>query len=127
MVPLLNGSTAIEHKDALPPLNIAQLIKLKYLSLVSLGSKKRASLALLYCTALCFSYLVQILPYSQLRADLELSTIRELEDLIIDAMYQDVLRGRLDQKEQQLELEYTMGRDLRPGQLDEILNALKAW
>lgn len=42
-------------------------------------------------------------------------------------MYQDVLRGRLDQKEQQLELEYTMGRDLRPGQLDEILNALKAW
>lgn len=53
--------------------------------------------------------------------------MRELEDLIIDAMYQDVLRGRLDQKEQQLEVEYTMGRDLRPGQLEQILSALKDW
>jgi len=97
------------HKDALPPLNPAQLVKLKNLSLVTLGSQSR------------------ILPYAQLRAYLDVNTIRELEDLIIDAMYQDVLRGRLDQKEQQLELEYTMGRDLRPGQLEQLLNALKNW
>lgn len=58
---------------------------------------------------------------------LDIGTMRELEDLIIDAMYQDVLRGRLDQKEQQLEVEYTMGRDLRPGQLEKILAALKDW
>lgn len=42
-------------------------------------------------------------------------------------MYQDVLKGRLDQKEQQLELEYTMGRDIRPGQLEQLLAALKSW
>jgi len=58
---------------------------------------------------------------------LDITTIRELEDLIIDAMYQDVLRGKLDQKDQQLEVEYTMGRDLRPGQLEDILAALKNW
>ncbi|KAG8904688.1 hypothetical protein FRB99_001329 [Tulasnella sp. 403] len=97
------------HKDNLPPLNAAQLVKLKNLSIVSLASQSR------------------ILPYAQLRAYLDINTIRELEDLIIDAMYQDVLRGRLDQKEQQLELEYTMGRDLRPGQLDQLLAALKNW
>ncbi|KAG8984120.1 hypothetical protein FRB95_006244 [Tulasnella sp. JGI-2019a] len=97
------------HKDALPPLNANQLIKLKNLSIVSLASKSR------------------ILPYAHLKTYLDIGTMRELEDLIIDAMYQDVLRGRLDQKEQQLEVEYTMGRDLRPGQLEEILAALKDW
>lgn len=54
-------------------------------------------------------------------------TIRELEDLIIDAIYLDVLRGKLDQKEQQLEVEYTMGRDLEPGKLEEVLMALQNW
>ncbi|KIO23182.1 hypothetical protein M407DRAFT_244880 [Tulasnella calospora MUT 4182] len=98
-----------QHKDSLPPLNPAQLVKLKNLSIVSLAEQSR------------------ILPYAQLRAYLDITTLRELEDLIIDAMYQDVLKGRLDQKEQQLELEYTMGRDIRPGQLEQLLAALKDW
>jgi len=54
-------------------------------------------------------------------------TIRDLEDLIIDAIYLDILRGKLDQKEQQLEIEYTMGRDLDPGKAESVLAALKAW
>jgi COP9 signalosome complex subunit 7 len=54
-------------------------------------------------------------------------SIRELEDLIIDAIYLDILRGKLDQKEQQLEVEYTMGRDLEPGRIEKILAALKDW
>jgi COP9 signalosome complex subunit 7 len=54
-------------------------------------------------------------------------TIRELEDLIIDAIYLDILRGKLDQMEQQLEVEYTMGRDLEPGKLEEVLKALQSW
>lgn len=54
-------------------------------------------------------------------------TIRELEDLIIDAIYQDVIRGKLDQKEQQFEVEYTMGRDLEPGKIENVLSALQAW
>lgn len=54
-------------------------------------------------------------------------TIRDLEDLIIDAIYLDILRGKLDQKEQQLEIEYTMGRDLEPGKAESVLTALKAW
>lgn len=54
-------------------------------------------------------------------------TVRELEDLIIDAIYLDILRGKLDQKEAQLEVEYTMGRDLEPGRLESVLAALKDW
>lgn len=54
-------------------------------------------------------------------------TIRDLEDLIIDAIYLDILRGKLDQKEQQLEIEYTMGRDLEPGKAEAVLAALQTW
>jgi len=69
----------------------------------------------------------QILPYTLLLEELQVATIRELEDLIIDAIYLDVLRGKLDQKEQQLEIEYTMGRDLEPGKLEKLLEALQNW
>ena len=54
-------------------------------------------------------------------------TIRDLEDLIIDAIYLDILRGKLDQKEQQLEVEYTMGRDLEPEKIESVLSALQNW
>jgi len=53
--------------------------------------------------------------------------IRELEDLIIDAIYLDILRAKLDQKEQQLEVEYTMGRDLEPGKVESVLATLRDW
>ncbi|KAF6742907.1 hypothetical protein DFP72DRAFT_936152 [Ephemerocybe angulata] len=52
--------------------------------------------------------------------------VRELEVLIIDAIYQDIIRGKLDQKEEQLEVEYTMGRDVEPGKVDELLEALRS-
>ncbi|KAJ7160780.1 hypothetical protein C8R46DRAFT_955631 [Mycena filopes] len=97
------------HKDALPPLNAAQTTKLKHLSIVSLASQRR------------------ILPYSELLRALDMPTVRELEDLIIDAIYLDILRGRLDQKQAQLEVEYTMGRDLAPGAVDTVLAALRDW
>ncbi|KIN99058.1 hypothetical protein M404DRAFT_1005027 [Pisolithus tinctorius Marx 270] len=99
----------LENKNAFPPLNAAQITKLKYLSIVSLATERR------------------ILPYSLLLEELQMPTIRELEDLIIDAIYLDILRGKFDQKEQQLEIEYTMGRDLEPGQLEKVLAALQNW
>jgi len=58
---------------------------------------------------------------------LDISNVRELEDLIIDAIYLDLFHGKLDQKEEQLEVTYTMGRDLEPGKLEQILAALKDW
>lgn len=60
-------------------------------------------------------------------SSLAMQTIRDLEDLIIDAIYLDILRGKLDQKEAQFEVEYTMGRDLEPGKLEAMLDALKNW
>ncbi|KAL7285862.1 hypothetical protein ACG7TL_000973 [Trametes sanguinea] len=48
-------------------------------------------------------------------------------DLIIDAIYSDIVRGKLDQKQGQFEVEYTMGRDLEPGKLEELLSSLQNW
>ncbi|KAH6917738.1 hypothetical protein BKA70DRAFT_1253063 [Coprinopsis sp. MPI-PUGE-AT-0042] len=101
----------LQHKDALPPLNAAQITKLKHLSIASLASERR------------------ILPYAELLKALDVTTVRELEDLIIDAIYLDILQGKVDQKEEQLEVEYTMGRDVnvQEGGLEEILKALSNW
>ena len=54
-------------------------------------------------------------------------SVRELEDLIIDAIYLDLLRGKLDQRERQLEVEYTMGRDVEPAKIEAVLAALRQW
>jgi len=99
----------LQHQDLFPPLNAAQLIKLKHLTIVSLAADRR------------------ILPYSDLLQALDISNVRELEDLIIDAIYLDLFHGKLDQKEEQLEVTYTMGRDLEPGKLEQVLSALKDW
>ncbi|KAI0327314.1 hypothetical protein GY45DRAFT_1257316 [Cubamyces sp. BRFM 1775] len=99
----------IQHKDSLPPLNDAQIVKLKQLSLVSLAQDSR------------------ILPYEMLLRVLDMPTVRDLEDLIIDSIYLDIVRGKLDQKEGQFEVEYTMGRDLEPGKLEQLLASLQNW
>ncbi|KAJ7702420.1 hypothetical protein B0H17DRAFT_1194903 [Mycena rosella] len=99
----------MQNKDGFPPLNAAQTTKLKHLSIVSLASERR------------------ILPYPDLLRALDTPTVRELEDLIIDAIYLDLLRGKLDQKHAQLEVEYTMGRDLAPGAVLSVLAALRSW
>lgn len=71
--------------------------------------------------------MLQILPYGTLLRVLDMPTIRDLEDLIIDAIYLDIVRGKLDQRAQQFEVEYTMGRDLEPGKLEQLLVSLQNW
>jgi len=96
-------------QSSLPKLNEVQLIKLKQLSIVSLANETR------------------ILPYPRLLSVLDLPTVRALEDLIIDAIYSGIVSGKLDQKFSQFEVHSTMGRDLRPGQFEELLVALRDW
>ncbi|KAI5122693.1 hypothetical protein M0805_009746 [Coniferiporia weirii] len=96
-------------KDSLPPLNQAQLTKLKLLTIISYALERR------------------ILPYELLLRTLHIPTVRELEDLIIDGIYLDLIRGKLDQKRHQFEVEYTIGRDLGPGKLQDLLGALQEW
>ncbi|CAG8654376.1 16199_t:CDS:2, partial [Dentiscutata heterogama] len=112
LLKLFSYGTYKDYKESisqLPSLDQAQLNKLKYLSIVSLSEKSRT------------------IPYDTLLEYLDIPNVRELEDLIIEAIYQDVIKGKLDQKRKQLEIEYTMGRDLRPGQIDQMLRTLSEW
>jgi COP9 signalosome complex subunit 7 len=58
---------------------------------------------------------------------LDIPTIRDLEDLIIDAIYHDILRAKLDQQRKQVDVDFTMGRDLPPGGGEALLKVLGAW
>eukprot|EP00842_Homolaphlyctis_polyrhiza_P005811 jgi/Hompol1/6230/HPOL_004886-RA len=68
-----------------------------------------------------------VLYYDQLLQVLDMSNVRDVEDLVIDAIYQNIINGKLDQKKKCLTVEYAMGRDVRPDQVDSILHILKDW
>jgi COP9 signalosome complex subunit 7 len=97
------------RESKLPKLTKQQLTKLKQLTIVALASENR------------------IIPYKTLQEKLEITNVRELEDLVIDCIYQGILIGRLDQQKAQLQVSSAIGRDLRPGQIDELLRTLNLW
>jgi COP9 signalosome complex subunit 7 len=67
------------------------------------------------------------LSYETLCKNLDINNIRELEDLIIEAFYAEIIKGKLDQMNNQLEIEYTIGRDVTDEKIDDILNVLDNW
>lgn len=97
------------RRASLPELNPVQVRKLKMLTLVSFASTQR------------------LLPFTQLQADLQISSQRELEDLVIDAIYHGLLVAKLDHKLQALQVSSTFGRDPRPAQVPRLLSQLSAF
>lgn len=97
--------------------NQAQLIqltpvmrkKLQHLTIVSLAIKTKC------------------IPYKELLEELDIKHVRDLEDLIIEAIYADIIHGKLDQKNKQLEVDYAIGRDIRKGDVSEIVGTLQEW
>lgn len=85
------------------------MMKLRHLSIISLASKCRT------------------ISYKTLSLQLGIENIRELEDLIIEAFYAEVIKGKLDQLNNQLEIDFAIGRDVTDEQVDEILNVLDNW
>jgi len=93
---------------ALPELSIFQVTKLKQLTLVTLAERQKR------------------IPYVDLLQKLSIPNVRALEDLIIDAIYTGVIKGKLDQKTN-AQVEDALGRDLRPGELTQIIGVLEHW
>lgn len=69
------------------------------------------------------------MPYDHLLQTLEVSSVRDLEDLIIDAMYNNVLGGKLNQESGTLSVDWVIGRDVaRTGpSMEEVQRKLTAW
>ena len=68
-----------------------------------------------------------MLDYKALMRDLEIGSLRELEDLIIDCIYNDLVSGKLDQLNQRFHVTNCTGRDLRPEDIGSALAKLEAW
>lgn len=93
----------------MPPLDDAQALKLKQLTVVSLACDSK------------------VIPYDVLLTALELKDTRTLEDCIIEGMYAGLFGGKLDQKTKEFHVTETAGRDCKPGELSEMISVLKAW
>ncbi|XP_031575460.1 COP9 signalosome complex subunit 7b-like [Actinia tenebrosa] len=95
--------------STLPELSPIQQKKLRHLTIVSLSAKSK------------------FIPYQLLLEELDISNLRELEDLIIEAIYADIIHGKLDQKNKQVEVEYALGRDIKPETVSKIADILQEW
>ncbi|XP_068306690.1 COP9 signalosome complex subunit 7-like isoform X2 [Pyrus communis] len=98
------------NASRLPPLVPDQITKLKQLTVLSLAEMNR------------------VISYDQLLEQLDLSNVRELEDFLInDCMYAGIVKGKLDHLRRSFEVQFAAGRDLRPGQLGNLIQTLDDW
>jgi len=99
----------IQNAATLPPLTPAMAAKLRYLTIVSLSSRTKR------------------IPYDTLLKELSVPSLRELEDLIIEMIYANVVSGKMDQQNGWLEIDSTIARDITPDQLGAITTVLTDW
>nr|XP_026691136.1 COP9 signalosome complex subunit 7a-like [Ciona intestinalis] len=99
----------VNQAYGLPPLTPLMKKKLHQLTVVALSAKSK------------------YVSYESLMKELHLNNIRDLEDLLISAIYANIIQGRLDQQNSRLEVEWAMGRDVRTEDMDSIINTLNNW
>jgi len=96
--------------SALPTLSEAQVVKLKQLTVASAAQG------------------AQVVPYADLMAQLEIGTVRELENFLISScMYGGVLQGSLDQQNGRLYVDDCVSRDLPLAKLPDLIQTLQRW
>lgn len=100
----------LQNKNVLVELTPVQKKKLQHLTIVTLATKSKC------------------IPYSVLLDELDIKNVRDLEDLIIEAVYADIIHGKLDQKNSQLEVDYAgLGRDVRAGDTGAVIETFVEW
>jgi len=94
-----------------PKFEEKQLLKLKQLSVVTLAEKSTS----------------KVLNYNDVMNQLDIASVRELEDVIINCIYEGLIHGRLNQSKNQLEIDYVSGRDISTPQISAMKGKLVAW
>ena len=79
------------------------------LSVVSLSSKSK------------------LISYDELMREIEISSVREVEDLLIRCIYGGLIEGKLDQQLKQLSVQNAAGRDIHPSEISSMLETLATW
>lgn len=83
--------------------------KLKHLTILTLATRQKT------------------LKYDDLMEELGIKNVRHLEDIIIEAIYAELINGKLDQKNRQLEIEFAVARDIQTENIQEIALILTEW
>eukprot|EP00775_Hariotina_reticulata_P005275 gene5275-5510_t len=98
------------HSSSLPSLTPQHELKLKQLTVATLGADKK------------------VLPYEVLQRELAISTVRDLEDFIItDCFYTGLVVGKLDQRQACLQVHGVVSRDIKPSETAALAQALDNW
>lgn len=106
-----HGTVADYQKNAgdLPALSEAQWSKLRLLSLVSLAYGRSR------------------LPYSIIREHLDLEDDVQVEQVLRDAAYAGLVRGRMDQRDRSIEISSSVGRDVvAPEGVQQMIELLRS-
>jgi COP9 signalosome complex subunit 7 len=99
-------SLSVEAAQLLTPVVTA---KLHYLTLVSLSTNQRR------------------LTYEQLHASLGVEDVRELEDIVIDAITEGLIGGRIDQQNSIVDIHEVAARDVELTAVPALIEQLEAW
>ncbi|KAJ1509443.1 COP9 signalosome complex subunit 7a [Coelomomyces lativittatus] len=91
-----------------PLLSKEELHKLRLLTLIHLAATSTENLT-----------------YFELQEGLNLKEVRALEDLIMEGIYEKVIEGTLDQRQQFFHCTWSIGRDVHPDQLPKMAASLR--
>lgn len=98
------------NPHAFPPITEKHWKKLRMLTLVSLAKRQN------------------LLAYALLMEKLSLTTVRQVEDVVLDAIYAGLVRARMDQRAAIVEIMSATGRDVQtPAGVSEMIDVLKTW
>ena len=120
---------------SLPPLSEVQALKLKKLTVVSLALRSKTVSYETLMKEISAASVRQVghTPYSRphtserWRGSLSRNPVRQVEDVLIECIYSNLLSGRLDQEARQLDVFACSGRDLSPSDLAQMGDTLDAW
>merc|ERR1719282_690570 len=104
-----NHKSLLECTEPLPEVTETMRRKLRLMTVVSLAEQNK------------------MLAYNLLMSELDINTVRELEDLVIEGISAGVIQGKLDQKSSHFEVDYVIGRDIRKSDIGSIVSVLTAW
>ena len=68
-----------------------------------------------------------MLPYAALLSELDLGSVRELEDLVIECIYLGLLHAKLDQRRACIEVAFAAARDVSPHEIGALVAQLGSW
>jgi COP9 signalosome complex subunit 7 len=69
----------------------------------------------------------QSLSYDTISSDLGITSIRELENTIIDVIYAGLIGGKMYHQEKTLHIDWVSGRDVTPEALAHTADVLDSW